>query len=232
MSNPIYIAVICEGKTEQIFVEKIIAPYLASRNIYITAFQITKPGQKGGDVKFTRLCNDLKNTFHQSHWKLITTFFDFYGLKGEWPGYSNALAQQTPHDKSTALVTEVQDKVETIFPNLHTRNHFLPYFAMHETEALYFSCPQTMADQLSASQTEIESILTDCSEPEAINHQRETSPSHRIGTLIGKKFTKKTTTGIAIAEAIGLQKMRDHCPIFNNWITHMAETPHMGINQS
>jgi len=110
-------------------------------------------------------------------------------------------------------------KVETIFANLHTQNRFLPYFAMHETEALY--CPQTMADQLEVSQTEIESILTDFLEPEAINHERQTSPSHRIGTLIGKRFTKKTTTGIAIAEAIGLQKMRDRCPIFNELITQM-----------
>jgi len=224
MSNPIYIAVICEGKTEQVFVEKIIAPYLRSKNIFISAFQIRKPGQKGGDVKFERLLNELKNTLHQPHWNSITTFFDFYGLKGQWPGYSEAMLQQTPKEKSTTLVTAVQDKVETIFVDLHTRSRFLPYFAMHETEALYFSCPQTMANQLEVCKTSIESILEDCSEPEAINNRRETSPSHRIGTLIGKKFTKKTTTGIAIAEAIGLHKMRDRCPIFNQWITQMEKT--------
>jgi len=226
MSNMKNIAVICEGKTEQIFVEKIIAPYLyqEARNIFITAFQITKPGQKGGDVKFERLCNDLRNTLHQSHWNLITTFFDFYGLKGEWPGYSNALTQHTPKDKSVMLVAAVQDKIEKLFQKLNTRNRFLPYFAMHETEALYFSCPSIMADQLEVSQTEIESILSDCSEPEAINHTRETSPSHRIATLLGvTEFTKKTTEGIAIAEAIGLQKMRDECPIFNDWITQMEK---------
>lgn len=232
MNNPINISVICEGKTEQIFVGKIIAPYLSSRNVFITAFQITKPGQKGGDVKFNRLRNELKNTLYQPHWNLITTFFDFYGLKGEWPEYSNALDQQTPKAKSTTLVTGVQDEIDALFPELNTRKRFLPYFAMHETEALYFSCPQTMADQLEVCQTEIESILTDCSEPEAINHERETSPSHRIGTLMGKKFTKKTTTGIAIAEAIGLPKMREHCPIFNDWITQMEETPHISNNQT
>ncbi len=48
MSNCIEVMVIVEGKTEEIFINSIVQPYLAPRNIFIRATQITKPGQKGG----------------------------------------------------------------------------------------------------------------------------------------------------------------------------------------
>lgn len=39
---------IVEGETEQQFVKKILAPYLAQTNVFVTARLIGKPGHKGG----------------------------------------------------------------------------------------------------------------------------------------------------------------------------------------
>lgn len=46
MSDYIEIMAIVEGKTEQIFIESILAPYLGYRNIGMYATQVSKPGQK------------------------------------------------------------------------------------------------------------------------------------------------------------------------------------------
>lgn len=54
MSNFAEIVAIVEGKTEQIFIQDIVSPYLAEKSIYITPIIISKSGQKGGDVKFSR----------------------------------------------------------------------------------------------------------------------------------------------------------------------------------
>lgn len=46
MSSYMEIVAIVEGRTEQVFIERILAPYLGNKNIFITATQISKPGQK------------------------------------------------------------------------------------------------------------------------------------------------------------------------------------------
>ena len=50
--NPSFLNVhiIVEGKTEEDFVNQLLRDYLLERNILVAVSQISKPGQKGGDV--------------------------------------------------------------------------------------------------------------------------------------------------------------------------------------
>lgn len=83
MSNIIEAMVIVEGKTEQIFIRELVAPYLAAKKIYMSATQITKPGAKGGDVKFKRVKNDIEKHLKQRSNTYISLFIDYYGMKFE-----------------------------------------------------------------------------------------------------------------------------------------------------
>lgn len=65
MSKFIEVVAIVEGRTEQVFIERVLSPYLANKNIFMTATQITKPGQKGGDVKFSRAEKDISRFLKQ-----------------------------------------------------------------------------------------------------------------------------------------------------------------------
>jgi hypothetical protein len=87
---------------------------------------------------------------------------------------------------------------------------------MHEIEALYFSDPVSLAEKMNVKQAVIDSILRECGEPEAINDNFDTAPSHRLEKL-SPRF-KKTTTGIEIAKTIGIRKMREHCPLFDECV--------------
>ena len=218
MSEPVHVAVICEGATERIFVETLLSPHFFTIGIYLTPTLITKKGQKGGDVKFDRLCKDLENHLNHGHNRCVTTFFDFYGLKGDWPGYEEAKMQKTPADKQSVIIQIVMEAVVRRFGVLRADRRFLPYFSMHEIEALYFSCPDTVAQCLGIKPASVRYILDECGEPEAINHDELSSPSHRLNNLTVMGEFKKTTTGIAIAQVIGLQKMREQCPLFHSWI--------------
>ncbi len=73
------VAIICEGKTEQIFCQKLLKPYFQPKGVYIKPTQITKPGQAGGDVKYDRMLNDVKRFIYDKQYGCVTTFFDFYG---------------------------------------------------------------------------------------------------------------------------------------------------------
>jgi Domain of unknown function (DUF4276) len=95
---------------------------------------------------------------------------------------------------------------------------------MYELEALYFSDPSCLAAKLGVQQRKIEEILEECGEPEKINDHKTTAPSNRLEKLSGR--FKKTSTGIAIAAAIGIPKMREACPLFNNWVTTLENLGH------
>jgi hypothetical protein len=81
----------------------------------------------------------------------------------------------------------------------------------------HISDPITLASSLGVKNSAIDQILRECGEPEAINNSNITAPSKRLETLAPRY--KKTSTGIAIAQNIGLPKMRAKCPIFNEWLT-------------
>ncbi len=61
MSDYVEVVALVEGKTEQVFIDKLLGKYLADRNIFMTAIQLSKPGQKGGDVKFSRALKDISS---------------------------------------------------------------------------------------------------------------------------------------------------------------------------
>jgi hypothetical protein len=50
------------------------SPYLAEKRIYITPIIISKPGQKGGDVRFARVRNDIGLHLKQRHDSYLTLF--------------------------------------------------------------------------------------------------------------------------------------------------------------
>jgi len=217
MSNFVEIVALVEGSTERVFLADLVAPYLAGRGVYLTPIVISKPGQKGGDVKFARVRNDIGLHLKQRPDTYLTLFLDYYAIRSDWPGLAEARQQITPADKADRINLATYDEVEKLFGEYGVYWRFLPYIAMHEFEALLYSDPQTLAAQLGVSPTEIEAILTACGEPEAIDDSPLTAPSKRLEAL-SIRF-KKTTTGIAIAQAIGLATMRQQCPLFNDWLT-------------
>ena len=217
MSNFVEIVALVEGTTERIFLADLVAPYLTGRGVYLTPIVISKPGQKGGDVKFARVRNDIGLHLKQRGDTYLTLFLDYYAIRSDWPGLAEAKTQSTPGDKADKINRATFDEVVKLFGEYGVYWRFIPYIAMHEFEALLYSDPQMLAAQLGVPQTEIEAILAECGEPEAIDDSPLTAPSKRLETLSGR--FKKTSTGIAIAKAIGLTAMRQQCPLFDGWLT-------------
>ena len=219
MSKHVEIVVLVEGRTEQIFIQDLVAPYLAQRGIYITPIQISKPGQKGGDVKFPRVRNDIGMHLKQRSDTYLTLFVDYYGINVEWPGLTKAKGEATPAAKAAKVNAATKNKVNERFKSLDSDRRFIPYIAMYEFEALLFSGPEQLAEQLQVPRRGIDKILEQCGEPERINDSQHTAPSKRLEKLTSR--FKKTSTGIAVAKAIGLPGIRDRCPIFNGWLAEI-----------
>jgi hypothetical protein len=216
VNSIVEVIILVEGQTEKIFIEELLIPYIADKNIFLCPIMFSKPGEKGGDVRFSRAKRDIGNHLKQRQNTYISVMMDYYAIK-DWPGLDDSKKQKTHTGKAEVLNGETAKVVQELFPEQNRERRFIPYVSMYETEALYFCAPAVIAGELNVNPAEIESILHKCGEPEAINDNPETAPSKRLIKLSRDTF-KKTSTGIAIAKTIGIQRMRESCPLFNDWI--------------
>jgi len=219
MSNYAEVVVLVEGPTEQRFVNELLVPHLAKHAVYLTPIILSKPGEKGGDVKFARARNDIEKHLKQRQDTYLTLMVDFYGIRGDWPGYQESKQESGHARKAEVMNQKTAEEVERLFPEQYPTQRFIPYVSMHEIEALYFSDPACLAAELGVEQKKVDAILAECGEPEQINDNSMTAPSKRLEGLSGR--FKKTATGIAIAREIGIPQMRKACPIFNDWVTRL-----------
>ena len=217
MSSYVTIIVLVEGPTEQKFVSEIMYPYLFAKGIMIFPIVVGKKGHQGGDIRYSRVQRDIELHLKQRSDTYLTLFIDYYGIDSNWPGYQDSLQLPTAETKADCVNTATKALVVDAYAENSADSRFIPFVTMHEFEALLFSDTEKLANGISKSESKIEAIISQFSSPEEINNSPTTAPSKRLNTLVDGKFMK-TTAGIAIARDIGIDKMREKCPVFNEWV--------------
>ena len=223
MSRDVSVYIIAEGKTEQSFVDELLAPYMAGKGIYLMASVLGGTRHKGGDVRFSRVRSDIEEYLKQRGDTKISLLVDYYGIGTDWPGYAKSKKEKDHTRKAAVMNQATADEVQRLFPEKNRHERFIPYVSMHEIEALYFSDPACVARHLDVKHKDVEAILRECGEPEKINDQAASAPSKRLEKLSGS--FKKASTGVKIAAEIGIPKMREACPLFNNWLERLEALP-------
>ena len=212
--------VICEGQTEEMFVKKVLSDHFDPRGIYLIPSLIGKIGHKGGNFKFDRLLTDLRIRLRGDPTAYCTTFFDFYGLPGNFPGKAESRLKVSSHEKSACLLQALSKALENQLNNEPLRR-FIPYLQMYEFEALLFSDPAAFAQGIDRNELEshFSSIREEFDTPEEINDSVNTAPSKRIKTIYSEY--DKVVHGSLAALEIGLDKMRRECSLFNDWLNRL-----------
>lgn len=211
--------VLVEGDCEIILMKKLVIPHLyqvldaegcSEAGWSIEPVKITtnrKLNKKGGNISYAYLENEVRRLVAQNC-TFITTFFDFFRLPADFPGYTK------DGNRVNDLEEAVKQSLNASIPNLP---EFLPYIQMYEFEALLFSNMEgfeLLVDDESAL-GEIKDIMEHYPNPEEINGGVETSPSKR---LAGIYDYDKTADSELILEMIGLVPIRNKCPRFNHWL--------------
>lgn len=129
-SRFIEVVAIVEEATESAFVSRVLAPYLGYRNIGMVARQVSKPGQKGGDVRFPRVKNDILSLLKQRPDTVVTLMLDYYGL-ADWPGLEAILHNATPDQIERTLKEETSQQIRTLLPTVPLEYRFIPFFMIH-----------------------------------------------------------------------------------------------------
>lgn len=176
------VVALVEGATEREFVGKVLAQHLASKGVWITARVIGKPGRKGGVRSYAATKPELLQLIKEDHDRVVTTMFDYYALRTDWPGRDTASAAgrtvgQMGEHIAEALVRDVSTRLGPSFPT----RRFIPHIQMHEFEALLFSEPAAIAEVCGQHHASaVGEIVGRVGSPEEIDDGPSTAPSKRL----------------------------------------------------
>lgn len=222
----IRVRIICEGETEEDFVNNLLAVHLHGYGVHPIPIVLREGGHKGGDVRFERVFKNVRNSLLQEKRCYCSTLIDFYGLPATFPGKSIAKTQNNLNDKAATFCAAFENALNRNIGE-NSMRRFIPYVQMHEFEALLFSDPDRFADginrpDLRANLTRIRNCF---STPEHINDSSITAPSKRIISLFPGYERQKRVLGVLAALEIGLPKIRQQCPLFNAWLAKLEHLP-------
>ncbi|MCU0686613.1 MAG: DUF4276 family protein [Polyangiaceae bacterium] len=214
------VLVLVEGQTEETFVRDVLAPYLLegfSKSV-VPKILVTKRAKsgaqfKGGVSSYYRVKGDLDRLLGDSSAATVTTMLDYYALPADFPGRAGLPAGADPYQKVQAL--------EAAFRADVVNARFLPYFSLHEFEALLFVDPAS-ASRVYGDERRIVQALEGVRDrfdgkPELIDGHPSTAPSKRIEGAFPSY--QKPLHGPLAAAAAGLAKLRAACPHFDAWVT-------------
>ncbi len=205
--------IICEGQTEESFVNQLLQPYFIQQNILVQAPLIGKPGHKGGNVNLSRLLTDLAKILNGDRSAYCTTLLDYYGLPSDFPGKAEADQQNNLAKKNEMIHITLCQAVEDSLGS-EVASRFIPYIQMYEFEALLFSDPKLMESKLKTKG--FVDIRESFDSPEHINNSPQTAPSKRILKL--HPTYNKVLDGSVLAQNITLDIIRKECLLFDDWL--------------
>lgn len=209
------VIIICEGDTEKEFCNKLLSPYFSSKDIFIQSPLIKK--SMGGIVRWSDLKKQILLHLKNDKTAYVTTLIDYYGLyaKYQFPQWDDAMKVR---DKNARMDFLEKAMLEDVSVSLQHR--YLPYIQLHEFEGLLFNNIRIFYEIIPKQELvgieELKRTFIDFDNPEMINDTRETSPSHRLMRII--KGYNKVVYGNILADAIGLENIREKSKRFNEWL--------------
>lgn len=210
------IIIVCEGPTEQEFCYNVLAPEFIKYNIALEAPLIKQ--SHGGIVSWEKLKGQLVTHLYETD-VCVSMLIDYYGIKKshKFPGWQEAQEITNKYNRMSFLFEKMNDDLPT-----QLQNRFLPYIQLHEFEGLLFSDINIMQNLFTKEELNINPLqeaVNKYENPEMINDNPNTAPSKRLQNAINGY--DKVIYGSILAMDIGLDKIREKCPLFNKWITKM-----------
>jgi len=216
----IRVHIICEGQTEEMFVNEVLSELFIPLDIYLYPKLIGKPGHKGGNFKFERVLRDVKTLLLDDTQSYCTTFFDFYGLPEDFPGKKEAITLGNIKDKQGMVTARLAEKL-SLHIDEESMRRFIPYVQLYEFEGLLFSNPKSIASEIGEPDlvNAFVKIRNKFETPEHVNNSRETAPSKRIKKI----FTQydKVIHGSLIALEMGVNTICEECYLFDEWVNKL-----------
>lgn len=221
-----------EGETEEEFVREILRGHLCSYGYDLVVARLIgnarQRKKRGGIRGWDAVSRDILDQLKKDSRCLATTMVDYYGIPVSgpraWPG-RRVSAAMSVEDRALTLQRLMMDDIRQRLPTKLNANRFLPFAVMHEFEGLLFSNCEKLADVIGHPKCarKLQEIRNGFESPEEINDSSMTCPSKRILNLV-PSYQKPLLGPLAVLE-IGLGTIREQCPLFHQWLTHLEQWP-------
>ena len=210
------VLVLVEGFTEEAFVKQVLAPYLRPMGVFLlctvykTKEVVDGPNHRGGGISFGKFRREVLILLNNSD-AYVTTMIDFYALESGFPSRNEGL-----HLQPQSRVRLVEDGLIASIDN----HRFKPYVMLHEFEAFIFVDPQIVQENFTefVCEASLRLIKNQFPTPEEINDSPLTAPSKRLKQIFGPAY-QKDYDGPLITAIIGVDRIREECPHFSDWLT-------------
>lgn len=209
--------ILCEGQTEERFVNELLAPYLLPLSIFVTPIicetkRTAGKKYKGGVSKYSKIKAELEILCKGDPTAFVTTMLDYYKLPSDTPGKG-----------TTGDIYKIANEIETaVNANLGGLRNLFVNVIIHEFEGLLFSDVSAFNGEAKADNKELLElafIKNSFPTPEHINNSETTAPSKRILKILPEY--SKTLNGITIAKRIGIDKIAEECKHFRLWLENI-----------
>lgn len=219
----IKVGIVCEGPTEEGFVNKVLRPDFLPIGIVLVPLRVeTSPGRWGGGLSYDRLKGDLRNSLRSRQYAAVTTLIDLYKLDTGFPGYQQAQRQR-----------ELAGRLEILNQAFHSDivsfagcrpERFIPYIQPYEFEALLFADVDSIVAQEPGWATAAKHLAEarlDAKTPEHINDSPQTKPAAQLQSHLRNPGFHKVRHGPQIASNIGLHRIEAECLFFAEWVSRL-----------
>ena len=192
---------------------EVLGAELAKRNVYLEAPLIKH--SHGGIVPWATIKRQILKHLQEGD-VYVSMLVDYYGIKEQFgfPGWEESMEIADKTERLHFLLNKMSEDIPE-----GLRYRFIPYIQMHEFEGLLFSDVNAFLNSFEENEIKLEDLqaAADAFEsPEMINNSPETAPSKRLIDAIPDY--DKIVFGNCVAMDIGLDKIREKCPLFNEWV--------------
>jgi hypothetical protein len=225
--------VVVEGQTEEAFVKQVLAPHLRGFDVYARPIVVSPSRARqnqdhfGGGGSFGKALREIRDLLTNDASAHCTTLFDYYGLPTDYPGLESDVCPPP-----SQLYDRIECLERCLAEEIDVPRRFIPYLQIHEFEALLFADVEVIdrAPRMSASEEsrldDLKLIVDHFDNPERIDEGEETAPSKRLAGLFPRY--NKRVHGPMIAHDIGLPRLRDACPHFDEWMSRLESLDPLG----
>lgn len=212
------VIVICEGPTEQEFCLEVLSEELVKHDVYVEAPLIKH--SHGGIVPWEVIKRQILMHLQEGE-AYVSMLVDYYGIKDQFafPGWEEANHIADKAERIHFLLNKMAEDIPEQY-----RYRFIPYIQLHEFEGLLFSDVSAFLNSFDSNEINYDALLNaaDAFEnPEMINNSPATAPSKRLIEAIPDY--NKVIFGNCVAMDIGLKKIREKCPLFNEWVGQLLK---------
>ena len=221
-----------EGQTEENFVNQVLAPHLYGRGFSSVGARLIGNARqrvhRGGIRGWPSVRGDLIRHLREDRDCVATTMVDYYELpqsgSGAWPGREQASASTFPDKARLVQESLAADVREQMGIDFDVRR-FVPYLMMHEFEAMLFSDCAGFGTGIGRPELtpRFQQIRDEFASPEEIDDSPTRAPSKRVEALVAGY--QKPLLGILAVMKIGLPRIREECPHFSAWLSHLENLP-------